>query len=149
MDVLFPMRNLPKYQGLKFSFEHNRDRKNLFLSACFCWDSRVSSPKVDQISSFGGTIVYGASYLEFLFRLFVVFRLHERPIDADGAVWEHSGKGPGYLYIIGPGSNSCLLGQVTGLLFCLLGKTFFGFRFQLCRFLKQHVLHCNRYGASR
>ena len=36
----------------------------------------------------------------------------------------HSGKGPGYCYMIGRGPNSCLLGHVTGLLFCLYVKLF-------------------------
>ena len=36
----------------------------------------------------------------------------------------HSGKGPGYCYMIGRGPNSCLLGHMTGLLFCLCVKIF-------------------------
>ena len=35
-----------------------------------------------------------------------------------------SGEGPGYYYMIGQGPNSCLLGHVTGLLFCLYVKIF-------------------------
>ena len=30
------------------SFEHNSVRKNLFLSACFCWNSRLSLREMDQ-----------------------------------------------------------------------------------------------------
>ena len=44
--------------------------------------------------------------------------------DAAGAVRSHSGKGPGYGYMIGRGANSSLLGHVTGLLFCLYVKIF-------------------------
>ena len=33
-------------------------RKNLFLSACFCWDSRFSLPAMDQKIKFGGNIGY-------------------------------------------------------------------------------------------
>ena len=36
----------------------------------------------------------------------------------------HSGKVPGYCYMIGRGPNSCLLGHVTGLLFCPYVKIF-------------------------
>ena len=36
----------------------------------------------------------------------------------------HSGKGPGYCYMIGRGPNSCLLGLVTVLIFCLYVKIF-------------------------
>ena len=101
------------------SFEHNIVRRNLFLSAGFCWDSRICFCEMDQKFQFGGTIGYGDSYLEFLYRHFKVFRLHTILHDAVGAVRAHSGKGPGYCYMIGRGPTSCLLGRVTGLLFCL------------------------------
>ena len=112
------------YPGLKLSFEHNSVRKNLFLSACFCWDSRLSLREVDQNFQFGGTIGYGNSFLEIIFRHFKIFRLHAILHDAAGAVRAHSGKGPGFCYMNGRGPNSCLLGHVTGLLFCLYIKIF-------------------------
>ena len=98
--------------------------QNLFLSACFCWDSRLSLREMDQKFKFGGTIGYGNSYLQLLFRHFKIFRLHARLYDAARAVRAHSGKGPGYCYMIVWGPNSCLLGHVTGLLFCLYVKIF-------------------------
>ena len=79
---------------------------------------------MDQKYKFGGTIGYGDSYLEFLFRRFKVFRLHAILHDAAGAVRAHSGKGPAYCYMIGRGPNSCLLAHLTGLLFCLYVKKF-------------------------
>ena len=106
------------------SFENNGVRKNLFLSACFCWDSRLFLREMDQKCKFGGALGYGDSYLEFLFRHFKVFRLRAILHYAAGAVRAHSGKGPGYCYIIGRGPNSCLLVHVTGLLFCLYVKIF-------------------------
>ena len=112
------------YPGLKISFEHNSVRKKLFLSACFCWDSRLSLREMDQKLQFGGTIDYGNSYLELLFRQFKVLRLHAILLDEAGTVRAHSGKGPGYCYRIGRGPNSCLIGHVTGLLFCLHVKIF-------------------------
>ena len=112
------------YPGLKMSFENNTVRKNLFLSACFCWDSTLSLREMDQNFKFGGTIGNGDPYLEFLFRQFKIFRLHAILHDAAGAVRAHSGKGLGYCYKIGRGPNSCLLGHVTGLLFCLDVKIF-------------------------
>ena len=124
MDVLFLMSIFRLYPGLKMSFEHNSVRKNLFLSACFCWDSRLSLREMDQKFKFGGTIGYGDSYLEFLFRHFKVYRLHAKLHDGAGAVWAQSGKRRGYCYMIGRGPNSCLLGHVTGLLFCLYVKIF-------------------------
>ena len=44
--------------------------------------------------------------------------------DAAGAVRTHSGKGPGYCYMIRRGPSSFLLGHVTGRLFCLYVKLF-------------------------
>ena len=124
MDVLFLMSVFRLYPGFKMSFEHNNVRKNLFRSACFCWDSRLSLREMDQKFKVGGTIGYGNSYLELLFRHFKKFRLHAILHDAAGAVRAHTGKGPVYCYMIGRGPNSCLLGHVTGLLFCLYVKTF-------------------------
>ena len=112
------------YPGSKMSFEHNSVRENPCLSACFCWDSRLSLREMDQKFNFGETIDYGDSYLEFFCRHFKVFRLHAILHDATGLVGAHSGKAPGYCYMIGRRANSCLLGHVTGLLFCLYVKLF-------------------------
>ena len=124
MDDIFLMSILQLYPGSKMSFERKSLCKKLFLSACFCWDSRLSLREMDHKFKFGATIGYGDSYLEFLFRHFKVFRLHAILRDAAGAVQAQSGKGPGYCYTIGRGPNSCLLGHVTRLLFCLYVKIF-------------------------
>ena len=118
------MRFFRVYPRLKLSFEHNSVRKNLFLIACFCQDSRPCLRGMDRKIKFGETIGYGNSYLEFLFRHFRVTRLHAILHDAAGAVRGHSGKGPRYCYMIGRGPNSCLLGHVTGLLISLYVKLF-------------------------
>ena len=112
------------YPGLELLFVQDSARRSLFLSACFCWDSRLSLRETDQKIEFGGTIGYGDSYLEFFIRHFKLFRQHALLHDVAGAVRAHSGKGPGYCYMIGLGSNSCLLGHVTGLLFCFYVKLF-------------------------
>ena len=106
------------------SFENNIVRKNLFLSACFCWDSGLSLREMDQNFLFGGRIGYGISYLDSILCYSKVFTLHAILHDAAGAVRAHSGKGAGYCYTIGRGPNSCLLGHVTGLLFCFYVKLF-------------------------
>ena len=77
---------------------------------------------MDQSYKFGELNGYGKSYLDPVFRYSKVFRLHAIIHDAAGAVRAHSGEGPGYCYIIGRGPNSCLLGHVIGLLFCLYIK---------------------------
>ena len=124
MDDLFLISVFRLYPGLKMSFKHNSVRKNLFLIACFCWDSGHFLREMDQKFQFGGLIGYGNSYLDSVFRYSKVFRLHAILHDAAGAVRSHSGKGPGYCYLIGPGPKSCLLGHVTGLRFCLYVKVF-------------------------
>ena len=63
-NVLFLMSIFRLYPGLKLSFEHDSVRKNLFLSAYFCWDSRISLREMDQKFNFDGNICYGNSYLE-------------------------------------------------------------------------------------
>ena len=106
------------------SFEHNSVSKNLFLNACFSWDSRLSLLEMDQKRKFGGTIGNGRSYLDSVFRHSKIFRLHAILRHAAGAVWTQSGKGPGYCYMNGRGPNSTLLGHMTGLLFSLYVKIF-------------------------
>ena len=122
MDVMFLMRIVRLYPGLKLSFEHKIVRKNLFLRGCFCWDSRLSLR--GQKNKFRGIFGYGYSYLEFLLRHFKVFRLQAILYDAAEALRAHSGKGPGYSYTVGWGPNSCLPGHVTGLHFCLFVELF-------------------------
>ena len=123
MDVLFLISVFRLCPGLKMTFEQNSVRKNLFLSACFCWNSRLSLREMDQKFKFGGLIGYGNSYLDSVFRYTKVFRLHAILHYAAGAVRLRTGKGPGYCYMIDRGPNCCLLGHVTGLLFCLYVKT--------------------------
>ena len=124
MGVLFLISVFRLYPGLKMSFEHNSVRKNLFLSACFCWDSGLSPHEMDQKYEFGGLLGYRNSCLDSVFRYLKVFRLHAILHDAAGAVRTRTGKGPGYCYMIGRGPKSCLLGHVTGILFCLYVKLF-------------------------
>ena len=149
MDVIFLISVFRSYPGLKMSFEHNSVRKSLFLSACFCCDSRFSLHEMDQNFKFGGLIGYGNSYLDSVFRYSKVFRLHAILHVAAGAVGSHKGKGPGYCYMNGRGPISCLLGHVTGLLFCLYVNLFLPPPpFSTLSPLKQYVFDCARYRAN-
>ena len=124
MDAPFLRSTLRLYLGFKMSFDYNIVCRNLFISACFCWDSRHSLDRMDQKFPFGGLIGYRNSYLDSILCYSKVSRLHAILHDAAGAVWSHTGKGPGYCCLIGRGPNSCLLGHVTGLHFCLYAKLF-------------------------
>ena len=84
--MFFSNEHFPTVPGLKLSLEQNSVRNSLFLSACFCWNSRLSLREMDQKFKIGGTIGYGDSYLEFLFRHFKVFRLHVKLHNAAGAL---------------------------------------------------------------
>ena len=124
MDALLLVIFFRYYLSLKLPFRQNSVRKNLFLSASYIWNDKVSLREVDQKFPFGGLIGYGISYLNSILCYPKVFRQDAKLHNAAGAVRSHTGKGPGYCYIIGQGPNSCLLGHVTGLLFCLYVKIF-------------------------
>ena len=134
MDVFFLTSVFQLYPGLKTSLELNSVCKNVFLSACICLDSGLSLREMDQKHKFGGLIGYGNSCLDSLLRYPKVFRLDAILDDAAGPVQPHSGKGPGYCYMIERGPNSCLLGHMTGLLFCLYVKIFLPSIFNLFDF---------------
>ena len=91
------------------SFEHNSVCKNLFLSACFCWDSGISLRELNQKFKYGGLIGYGKSYLDSVFRYSKVFRLHAILHDAARVVRSHSGKGPGNCYMDEDQILACLV----------------------------------------
>ena len=80
------------YPGFKMSFDYNSVRKNLFLSACFCWDSGISLREMDQKLNFGELIGYGNNYLDSEFRYSKVIRLHAILHEAARAVRSHSSK---------------------------------------------------------
>ena len=87
-------------------------------------DASVYSPERGQKFKFGGTIGYGDSYLEFLFRHSKWFGLHAILHDAAGTVQAHSSKSPSFWYIVGRGQILSLLGQAVGPLSCLYVKLF-------------------------
>ena len=146
MDVVFLMGIFRLCPGSKKSFEHSSVRKNLFLSARFCWGSRLPLRELDQNFKFGGTIGYGDSYLDSVFRYSKVFRLLAILHDAAGAIRFETGKRPGYCYMIGRSPNCCLLGQVTFIL--SLRKNLSTLHFHFNRLLNQYVFDCARYRAN-
>ena len=125
MDVLVLVNIFRYYSSQKIHFGYNSSRKNLFLSACYIWNDRVSLREIDQKFPFGGLLGYGNSYSDSILCYSKVFRLHAFLHDAAGAVLSHTGKGPGCCYMIGQGPNTCLFGHVTGLLFCLYEKSLY------------------------
>ena len=104
--------------------ELNTPSKNSFLGASFFGDSRLFLLEMNQKLILGGNIDYRDSYLKFVFSHFEVLRLYAKLQDTAGAVKAQSGEGIDYCYKIGRGPNSCSLGHVTGLVFCLHVKLF-------------------------
>ncbi len=96
-------------------------RKRYFLAACLIFDENIDLELVNKKCPFGGLIGVDNSWLEVVFNQSKFFRLHAVLHDAAGFVKLYNGKGPGYCYLI-PNFpiNHCLLGHLTGLLFCLL-----------------------------
>ena len=47
------------YPRLKMPFEHNSARKNIFLSACCCWDAKLPMRAVDQLLNLMEPLVKG------------------------------------------------------------------------------------------
>ena len=72
------------------SLEHISVSRNLFLSACFCWDSRLSFREIDQKNKVGGIIGYADLYLEWIFCHSKHFNLYTIPSYAAGALQEYS-----------------------------------------------------------
>ena len=98
--MFFLITSFRLYPGLKLSLEYKIVRKNLVLSACFCWYSTLSLSETDEKIMFGGIIGYGDSFLEFLFHHFKVFRLHAKVHDAAGAVRAPIGNCPSYCFCV-------------------------------------------------
>ena len=134
LSPILLVNNFRYYSSLKLPFRHNSSHKNLFFSACYIWNDGVSLRELDQKFPLVGLIEYGIFYLESIFRYSKVFRVHAILHDAAGAVRLQNGKGSCYCYMIGRGPNCCLLGHVTGLVFCLYVKVFLPSSFNLFDF---------------
>ena len=111
-------------------------------------DSRLSLREMDQKFKFGGTIVYGDSYLDSVFRYSKVFRLHAILHDAAGAVRAHSGKGPWLLLHDWTRTKFLLDWSRDWTIILSLHKNPSTLHFQLNRLLNQYVFDCLRYRAN-
>ena len=117
MDVIILVNIFLLYLRVKSNFCTIVLKKNLFLGACYYWDGTISLRELDQKLLHGGKNGFRESYLDSVFRYSKVFRHFAILHDAARAVRLQTGKVPGYSYMIGRGSNCCLLGHMTGLLF--------------------------------
>lgn len=108
-------------------FSKNSRRKNYFLAVCQHVLPDIDLKKVDEETPYGGLIGIGDSWLEKLLGGFKLFRLHAVYHDATGYMMSNYDVGPGYTYLVCfpflP--NSCFLGHIEGLIYCLVLKWVF------------------------
>lgn len=111
---------------LKRYFPQNTIRKNYFLAACAHIYPQVDLEFVNDTCPYGGIIGIGNSRMDVILNKFKLFRLHAVLHDASGYMKSYNGMGPGYSYIIPCPSifNSCLIGHVSGLAYCIYLKCF-------------------------
>ena len=103
-------------------FPTNEKRKNSFLAACKIWDANVDLDEIDQQFPHGGRIGYANSLLDFFLARSKIFCLHAILHNSAGDVKTTKDEGPGYCYMLPQLPSSSLLGNITGLFFCLYIK---------------------------
>ena len=100
-------------------------RTMYFLAACRMWKPDIDLEQTLQECPHGGKIGMGDSSLDTILHHSKVFRLHAIFHDSAGYVKTRYGTGPGYCYILPRFPiNSCFLGHLSGLAYCLYLKWF-------------------------
>ena len=103
-------------------FKNNTARKNLFLATCYQLGAVFEMEDISDECPYGGIIGMGNLCLEGYLGRYKLFRLHAALHDAAGYMKQRFKVGPGYVYAIPFPGNNCLLGHLTGLLFCVYIK---------------------------
>lgn len=122
------------YEINKGHFPDNGNRKNLYLATCAALHPGITPENIEELEKFnlklleqnpyGGVIGIGNSCFELIFSHFKIFRLHAAFHDASGFMKSYFNAGPGYCYTLSFPLNSCFLGHVTGLAYCVYLKYF-------------------------
>lgn len=98
-------------------------RKLYFLAACSIIDDDINLEHARKLRPYGGLIGIDNSRLDRYLKFSKVLRLHAVLHDAAGFIKEYNQSGPGYAYALSCPINSCFVGHVSGLLFCLYIRT--------------------------
>ena len=125
MDIVRLSNIFNCYSSIFPVFPNNQKRKNCFLAACTIWDQNINLEEIDQIFPHGGLIGYDNPILDFFLARSKVFRFQKNLHDSAGAVKATTNQGPGYCYMLPQILSSCLLGQITGLFFCIFMNIFY------------------------
>lgn len=113
------------FQSISKVFITNSIRKNYFLAVCWCINNNADLMEIDTVATYGGNIGAGDSYLEPLLNSIKIIRLHAVIHDACGFMKTMYDIGPGYCYLSPIRCpNSCYLGHISGILFCVSLKLF-------------------------
>lgn len=96
----------------------------LFLVVCKILSPDINIETISKMAPHGGKIGIGDSYLNSLLKYSKVLRLHAGFHDAFGFMKSNFNIGPGYCYMVHWLPNNCLLGHITGILYCLRMKLF-------------------------
>ena len=107
------------YNEVKRRYPNNSDRTCLFLAVCIHIYSDVDVEELSIDCEYGGIIGVGNSCLEKWFNWAKPICVHAAFHDACGHMRTRYNKGPGYVYVIKFPLNSCLLGHITGIAFCI------------------------------
>lgn len=121
-------------QNLLENYEHYDDskRKNFFFAACRMWNKNINLREADMDCLYGGTIGINDSILDKFLNKSKILRLHAILHDAGGYIRRKYGLGPGYCYALKNISiNSCFLGHVSGISYCIYLKIFDSFYSQI------------------
>ena len=119
MDVNFITSN---FTFVRDQFPHNGIRKNYFLASCLSLDKDVDLEHINKDCLYGGRIGVGDSRLDAYLQRLKIFRLHAIFHDSTGYMKNKYNIGPGYCYAINCPINSCYVGHVTGLIYCIFLK---------------------------
>lgn len=122
MDIQLLEENFKAVVNL---FPENTIRKNYFLAACKIIDPNCNLEEVNSLTPYGGKIGCDDSKLENYLNFSKIFRLHAVLHDAAGFMFEFNQSGPGYCFVLNLRRfNWCLIGHLSGLLFCFWNKFF-------------------------
>ena len=110
------------YAETENKFGTKSERQKYFLAACLLFDPKIDLNIALKLRPYGGTIGIENSSLDNYLKFSKVLRLHAILHDAAGFVKEYSGKGPGYVYTVHFPLSWCIIGHLSGILFCTIAK---------------------------
>ena len=120
---MISLRNLQEnYEAIETKFCRKSTRQKYFLAACLLFDPNIDLNIALKLRPYGGTIGIDNSSLDNYLKFSKVLRLHAILHDAAGFVKEYSGKGPGYGYTVYSPLSWCIIGHLSGVLFCIAAK---------------------------